>query len=124
MHRFTIKYSATWSRPQETWPLVKRFWPFMRPYKKLAIAVAVLMLLGTPISMATPLLIKHLIDTVVPSGDQQRLLFVGAGLLGLTFLGQVLSYANTLLNQRFHLLVLNRLRRHLYAHLLRLPFHF
>ncbi len=124
MHRFTIKYSATWSRPHETWPLVKRFWPFMRPYKRLAILVAVLMLLGTPISMATPLLIKHLIDVVVPSGEQQRLLLVGAGLLGLTLLGQVLSYANSLLNQRFHLLVLNRLRRHLYAHLLHLPFHF
>lgn len=124
MHRFTIKYSATWSRPHETWPLVKRFWPFMQPYKKLALVVALLMLLGTPISMVTPLLIKHLVDVVVPSGDYDRLRLVGAGLFGLTLLGQVLSYANSLLNQRFHLLVLNRLRRRLYAHLLRLPFHF
>ncbi|NUO80446.1 ABC transporter ATP-binding protein [candidate division KSB1 bacterium] len=124
MPRFTIKYSATWSRPHETWPLLKRFWPFMRPYKNLALAVALLMLLGTPISMATPLLIKHLIDVVVPSGSQQQLLLLGAVLLGLTLLGQGLSYAQTVLNQRFHLLVLNRLRRNLYAHTLRLPFHF
>ncbi len=124
MPRFTIKYSATWSRPHETWPLLKRFWPFMRPYKNLALAVALLMLLGTPISMATPLLIKHLIDVVVPSGSREQLLLLGAVLLGLTLLGQGLSYAQTLLNQRFHLLVLNRLRRNLYAHTLRLPFHF
>ncbi len=124
MPRFTIKYSSTWSRPHETWPLVKRFWPFMRPYKNLALLVALLMLLGTPISMATPLLIKHLIDVVVPSGSRQQLLLIGAILLGLTLLGQALSYMQTVLNQRFHLLVLNRLRRNLYAHLLRLPFHF
>ncbi len=124
MARFTIKYSAVWTSPQKAWPLVQRFWIFMRPYKRWAIAVAVLMLLGTPISVATPLLIKHVIDHIVPSRDVQQLLWAGAALMGLTFAGQALGYWQALLNQRFHLMVLYNLRHRLYSHLLHLPIGF
>jgi ABC-type multidrug transport system fused ATPase/permease subunit len=124
MAHFTIKYSATWASPQKAWPLVKRFWPFMQPYKRLAIAAAVLMFLSTPVTVATPLLIKHVIDQVVPGNDRQQLLWIGAALMGLTVLGQALGYWQALLNQRFHVLVLYNLRRRLYAHLLHLPIAF
>jgi subfamily B ATP-binding cassette protein MsbA len=45
-------------------------------------------------------------------------------LIGLTLLGQVLSYGQGLLNNRFHLMVLYGMRRRLFAHLLRLPMSF
>ena len=82
MAHFTMKYSAAWASPQKAWPLVKRFWPFMRPYKRLALAAAVLMLLSTPITMATPLLVKRVVDQVVPSNDLQQLKDDLAGWIG------------------------------------------
>ncbi|MCI0699165.1 ABC transporter ATP-binding protein/permease [candidate division KSB1 bacterium] len=124
MPHFTIKYSAVLPRPHQTWPLVKRFWPFMQPYKRTIVAVAVLMIIGLPISVVAPLLVKYLIDTVVASRDTRQLFVVGGALIGLTLLGQGLSYWQMVLNNRFHLLVLYNMRRRLFAHLLRLPMSF
>jgi ABC-type multidrug transport system fused ATPase/permease subunit len=124
MPHFAIKYSAVLPRPHQTWPLAKRFWPFMQPYKRTIVAVALLMIIGLPISVVAPLLVKYLIDTVVPSGDTRQLLAVGGALIGLTLLGQGLSYWQMVLNNRFHLLVLYNMRRRLFAHLLRLPMSF
>jgi ABC-type multidrug transport system fused ATPase/permease subunit len=124
MAQFRIKYAAGLPRPHETWPLVKRFWPFMRPYKRMIAAIAVLMVVGLPISVVAPFLIKHLIDDVIPSGDARRLLLIGGALIGLTLLGQALSYWQSLLNNRFQLMVLYGLRRRLFAHLLHLPMSF
>jgi subfamily B ATP-binding cassette protein MsbA len=124
MARHSIKYAATLPRPHQTWPLVKRFWPFMQPYKRTIAAIAVLMILGLPVSVVAPMLVKYLIDTVVAQGNIRQLFFVGAGLAGLTLLGQVLSYCQTILNSRFHLMVLYGMRRRLFAHLLRLPMSF
>lgn len=124
MPRFTIKYSAALPRPHETWPLVKRFWPFMQPHKRTLAALAALMVIGLPISVIAPLLVKYIIDTVVPSGNTRQLLLSGGALISLTLLGQGLSYWQMVLNNRFHLLVLYGLRRRLFAHLLRLPMSF
>lgn len=124
MPHFTIKYSAVLPRPHQTWPLVKRFWPFMQPYKRTIVAVAVLMIVGLPISVVAPLLVKYLIDTVVANRDTRQLFVVGGALIGLTLLGQGLSYWQMVLNNRFHLLVLYNMRRRLFAHLLRLPMSF
>ncbi len=124
MAQFRIKYAAGLPRPHETWPLVKRFWPFMRPYKRAIVAIAVLMAVGLPISVVAPFLVKHLIDDVITAGDARRLLVIGGALIGLTLLGQALSYWQSILNNRFHLLVLYDLRRRLFAHLLHLPMSF
>jgi ABC-type multidrug transport system fused ATPase/permease subunit len=124
MAHFRIKYAAGLPRPHETWPLVKRFWPFMRPYKRMIAAIAVLMAVGLPISVVAPFLVKHLIDDVITAGDARRLLMIGGALIGLTLLGQALSYWQSILNNRFHLMVLYDLRRRLFAHLLHLPMSF
>ncbi|MGH7451007.1 MAG: ABC transporter ATP-binding protein [bacterium] len=96
----------------------------MQPYKRTIVAVAVLMLVGLPISVVAPLLVKYLIDTVVANRDTRQLFVVGGALIGLTLLGQGLSYWQMVLNNRFHLLVLYNMRRRLFAHLLRLPMSF
>lgn len=124
MARHSFKYTATLPRPHQTWPLVKRFWPFMQPYKRMIGAIAALLVLGLPVSMIAPLLVKYLIDTVVAQRNTQQLFTVGASLIGLTLFGQLLSYWQTVLNSRFHLKVLYTMRRRLFAHLLRLPMSF
>ncbi len=96
----------------------------MQPYKRTIVAVAGLMIIGLPISVVAPLLVKYLIDTVVASRDTRQLFVVGGALIGLTLLGQGLSYWQMVLNNRFHLLVLYNMRRRLFAHLLRLPMSF
>lgn len=124
MARYNIRYSATLPRPHTTWPLLKRFWPYMQPHKRTIVQVAILMLLGLPISIVSPLIVKYLIDTVVPSGDTGQLSGVAALLIGLTLTGQLLSYWQLVLNNRFHLLVMYRLRHDLFSHLLHLPMRF
>lgn len=124
MARFRVKYATGLPRPHQTWPLLKRFWPFMQPYQRTIAAVAILMTIGLPVSVVAPLLVKHLIDTVIKSGDTGELLSIGVVLIGLTLAGQGLSYWQMLLNNRFHLLVLYNMRRKLFAHLLRLPMSF
>lgn len=124
MARHSIKYVATLPRPHQTWPLIKRFWPFMQPHRRTIAAIAVLLVLGLPVSMIAPLLVKYLIDTVVVQRQTRQLLLVGAGLISLTLVGQILSYWQTILNNRFHLKVLYGMRRRLFAHVLRLPMRF
>jgi len=124
MARFAIKYPAVLPRPHQTWLLLKRFWPFMRPYKRTIALIAVLMIIGLPVSIVSPLLVKYLIDTVVATANTPQLWRLGFGLIGLTLFGQILSYGQSLLNNRFHLLVLYGMRRRLFAHLLHLPMSF
>lgn len=108
-------------RPHVTWPLLKRFWPYMRPNRGMIIAIGALMLAGLPTSVLAPLLVKYLIDTVLKSSDLTRLWQTGGALMGLAIASQTLGYFQSLLSNRFHLLVMYRVRRNLFAHLLHLP---
>jgi len=108
-------------KPHVTIPLLKRFWPYMRPYRRMIIAIGALMALGLPANVIPPLLVKRLVDGVMPSGNFDMLFYIGAALIGLVILSQVIGYFQSLLSRKFHLLVIYRLRRDLFAHLLRLP---
>jgi len=114
-------FSASLPKPHVTWPLLKRFWPYMRSNRGMIVAIGALMMAGIPTSIVPPLLVKHLVDNVMNSGAIDLLLKTGAALIGVALLNQVLGYFQSLLSRRFHLLVLYRVRRHLFAHLLRLP---
>ncbi len=108
-------------KPHVTIPLLKRFWLFMRPYRRMIVFIGLLMALGLPASVLPPLLVKHLVDSIMPGGALPQLLTTGAALIGLVLVSQIIGYFQGLLSSRFHLLVLYRMRRHLFAHLLRLP---
>ena len=56
------------------WPLFKRFWPYLRPERRAATTIGILMLIGVPPSIAAPLLVRHLFDVVLPANDTRLLI--------------------------------------------------
>ena len=107
-----------WSRAL---PLFRRFWPFMRPERRLGVLVGLLVVLATPAAVVGPLLIREIFDTALPAGDQRGFLTLGAAILGLTTLAYGLRLFSGLLVVRLQSRVRHRVTRRLYNHVLRLP---
>src|SRR5215467_10800736 len=110
-----FKRLAAILRPPKSWPLIKRFWPFMRPQRRALIGLVAISLLSLPTGMISPLLVKYLIDNVVRNRDVNKLLMVTIALVGLALIAQVLNYSQMVLARRFHLLVVHRMGRHFFA---------
>ncbi|MGA9770801.1 MAG: ABC transporter ATP-binding protein [Blastocatellia bacterium] len=108
-------------QPHKTWPLIQRFWPFIRPHKRTLIFLVFILILSLPTGVISPLLVKYLIDTVVKTAQIKPILMIGLALAGLTIFSQILNYIQMLTVRKLHLLVVHRMGRLLFAHLLRLP---
>ncbi len=108
----------------ETWPVIKRFLPFVKPYQKTIVLIAVLMVVALPLSAVAPLIVKHLINVIVPSRDLARMFLIGGVLIGLALLDQSLACWQAVLSKRVELKVLNKMRLDLFAHMIRLPMSF
>ncbi len=96
--------------------VVRRFWPFARPYRR-AIALGLLLLLVVPAIDAVEIyLFKLVVDDVLVPQDLAALLPLAAAYLGLALLGALASfgddYVATWVGERFLL----DLRARLYAH--------
>jgi ATP-binding cassette, subfamily B, bacterial len=99
--------------------LVRRFWPFARPLRWL-LALGVLILLLVPaVEAAQVWLFGVLVDDALVPASLEPLAWIAAAYVGLFLLGALLSFTDEYLSawtgERFVL----RVRRHLYAHLLR-----
>ena len=86
-------------RPKDTWQLVKRLWPYMRPYKRVLVPLVLLMIIGIPIPIIQPLLVKHVVDSVVTDINLTQLAPIGALLIALSFVSQLLRCWQELLNR-------------------------
>jgi ABC-type multidrug transport system fused ATPase/permease subunit len=117
----TFKKFAGVVKPPKTWPLIVRFWPFIRPHRRTLSALAVIALLSFSTGIIPPLLIKYLIDTVVQQKKLDMLLPISGALIGMGIFAQGLVYVQTLLVRRLHLMVMHRMGRRVYEHLLQLP---
>ena len=51
--------------PSKAWPLIKRFWPWVRPHMHHVWVMIVLLLVSTPLPMAAPLIIRRVVDDAV-----------------------------------------------------------
>jgi ATP-binding cassette, subfamily B, bacterial len=106
-------------RPRD---LVRRFWPFARPYR-LAIAAGIVLVAVLPAVQAAEIwMFKVVVDEVIVPADLGALPWVAAVVLGLTLAGAALSfgedYAWTWAGERFLL----DLRATFFSHLQRLSF--
>jgi ATP-binding cassette subfamily B protein len=106
-------------RPRE---LVRRFWPFARPYR-VAIAAGIVLVAILPAVQAAEIwMFKVVVDQVVVPADLGALPWIAAVVLGLTLAGAALSfgedYAWTWAGERFLL----DLRATFFSHLQRLSF--
>ena len=94
------------------------------PHKKVFLFIFGLMLVSVAISLIAPLLIRDIVDNVVPNEDSRRMVLV---ISGLAFVG-VLDIAITFFHQRLmsktgHRIIAT-IRRDIFANLQRLPFDF
>ncbi|MBC9957717.1 ABC transporter ATP-binding protein [Yimella sp. cx-51] len=101
-----------------------RITALFRPYRfRLALVVA-LIVITSLISLASPFLVKHLIDDAIPHQNVALLLTLVGAMLAITVLTQVLgvlqTWITTLIGQR----VMHDLRTRLFAHLQRMPLSF
>ena len=102
------------------WPLIKRFWPWVRPHMGYVWAMLVLLVVSTPLSLISPLIVRRVVDDAVQRSNREDILMWGAVLVGMTvlnvLLGLGIGYAQTI----FHTKVLRDLRLQLYLALQRL----
>ncbi len=99
------------------WPLVVRFWPWVRPHRRYAWTIFGLLLLSTPLSLVSPLIVRRVVDDAVERSSPDEVLFWGLVLIAMTavsvLLGLGIGYAATLLHNK----VLRDLRVSLYLHM-------
>jgi ABC-type bacteriocin/lantibiotic exporter with double-glycine peptidase domain len=102
------------------WPLIKRFWVWIRPHQRYVWSVTILLLLSTPLTLVSPLIVRRVVDDAVLRSSPDEVLFWGAVLVGMTAIAIVfglgIGYGTTLL----HTKVLRDLRVELYEHMQRL----
>jgi ATP-binding cassette subfamily B protein len=119
-----VKTKGGEAQNQDTWPLLKELWAYVRPHKA-SLFVGLLMI---PILAATtayrPLLLKEAIDDKLPAGDIE-----GARLIAVYFFGLVVVEFVALASQIYFLQraghqTIFDLRRSLFSHAMRLPARF
>ena len=104
--------------------VVRRFLPYLAPYKGLLAVATVSMLVFTATQVAVPWIIKIAIDDYVGNGDFAGLSWIAAIFLGTALLNWGANFAQEILLARAGQGVLYRLRRDMFSHLQRLSLNF
>ena len=104
--------------------MIKDFIHYYKPYKKLfcidfscAVIVAIL-------ELAFPVMVRSVIDHVVPSKDLQQILLVGAGLLALYAFSTTLNFIVVYLGHQLGINIETDMRRELFAQVQKQSFSF
>lgn len=95
-----------------------------KPYRNALITVAFLILVSASLLVATPLLIRQIIDEAIPNSDRSLLYWLTGWMIGVAAVSGLISYATNYLNMRTGLTVMEDLRLAVYAHLQKLPLSF
>lgn len=110
--------------PQVSWALIKRVMNYARPYWSKLTWLLVLILVGTGLSLVTPLIVRSLIDTVIPAGDIHKLLMLAEALLVLPIAIGVINIFQRRLSAQVGEGVIYDLRIALYSGLQRMSLRF
>ena len=111
-------------KPKITWPLLKRVLHYARPYGGLIIAMLVMILVTTGLSLLTPLILRDLIDRTIPSGNLKRLTGLALVLLLVPAVNGFINVMQRRFNSRVGEGVIYDLRLALYANLQRMSLRF
>ena len=95
-----------------------------RPYRSTLITVAFLIFISATLMIATPLLIRQIIDVAIPNSDRTSLYWLTGWMIGVAVASGVISYGTNYLNMRTGLTVMEDLRLAVYGHLQKLPLSF
>jgi len=116
--------SASSEKPRVTWGLLKRVIAYSSPYRWHIISMLTLILISTGLTLLTPLILRQLIDVVLPAGDVQRLVVLAFSLLLIPAIGGLINVWQRRLNAVVGEGVIYDLRVALYAHLQRMSLRF
>src|SRR4030042_5501854 len=116
--------SSTDEKPKVTQHLLRRVLGYSRPYRGQLVAMLVLILGSAGLTLLTPLILRDLIDTTIPSGNVTRLIFLAVGLLLIPAVGGGIGIVQRRLNATVGEGVIYDLRVALYARLQRMSLHF
>jgi len=95
-----------------------------RPYRSTLFTVAILIFISALLMVATPLLIRQIIDEAIPTDDRTQLYWFTGWMIGIAAVSGGISYGTSYLNIRTGLTVMEDLRLSVYAHLQKLPLSF
>lgn len=95
---------------------------YVLPYKKIFILVAILMLLSAGVSLVSPLLLKHIINVVVPEEDYQMLALVIVGMVVLAAIEIAISFFQRVLMGNTGHRIIASIRQEIFYKLQELPF--
>ncbi len=110
--------------PAVSWPLMKRVLRYGRPYRRKIMVMFLLILLNAGLSLITPLIMRELIDNVLPSRDLNRLWQLAGALLIIPAAGSGLAILQRHTNASIGEGVIYDLRSALYSHLQRMSLNF
>jgi ATP-binding cassette subfamily B protein len=111
-------------KPAITWPLLRRVLAYAAPYRWLMVAMLLLILAHTGLSLLSPLIMRDLIDRTIPAGNLPRLLWLALALLALPALDGALNVIQRRVSARVGEGVIYDLRLALYANLQRMSLRF
>ncbi len=116
--------SATGEKPKVTWGLLQRVLRYAQPYRWQIVGMLLLILTNTGLALLTPLILRTLIDRVIPQRQADQLVLLAFGLL----LIPALSGGITVLQRRWNAAVgegvIYDLRVALFARLQRMSLRF
>jgi ATP-binding cassette, subfamily B, bacterial len=95
-----------------------------RPYRARLTAVLALIGLSALLGMATPFLLRDVLDEAIPQADTHLLVLLVSGMVAVAVLSGVISVGQTYLSNQVGQRVMHDLRRAVYRHLQRLPLAF
>ncbi|HSB65861.1 MAG TPA: ABC transporter transmembrane domain-containing protein, partial [Anaerolineales bacterium] len=111
-------------KPKVTMGLLRRVMGYSKPYRWQLVSMLLLILCSTGLALLAPLILRNLIDAVIPSGDISRLVMLAVALLLIPAVGGGLGVFQRRLNAAIGEGVIYDLRVALYARLQRMSLHF
>lgn len=106
--------------PRRAWPLVKRFWHWVRPHQRYTWVIFALLLSSTPLSLLSPLIVQRVVDDAVQRSSPDEVLYWGLVLIGMTLVSMILGVGIGYCTTIFQNKVLRDVRLSLYLHMQKL----
>ncbi len=100
---------------------LKSILPFFRPHVRTLVNCALLMGAGAILSITSPLILRHAIDKVFPSGRFQSLLLVSVILFSIIVLSFLVNYLQQIKLQIVGQKIVKKIRIQVFSHMTRLP---
>ncbi|MCF7646794.1 ABC transporter ATP-binding protein/permease [Bacillus subtilis] len=94
-----------------------RILALFKPYKRQILRVVILLLFGSAVGMASPFLLRAIIDDALPNADIQLLIYLAGGLVGIAALSAGLNTLQIVMSTKIGQSIMHDLRVRLYSHL-------